>query len=217
MNAHLISNESGPITLTAGLEMESEHPIKVAVVEDNEMVRTALASIVQKSPGLKLAGQFPDGEIAIEDIERLAPDVIVMDIHLPGRSGIECTRAIKRRLPRPRILMFSIQEDPRRVYDSLEAGATGYIAKSASPEEIVRAIREVHRGGTPMSSQVARRLVQEFKRSRDISASDSLTQEEAEQLRNYLKSAREIPDSIGLGRSFTTRCAGWVRRLIGKE
>lgn len=189
----------------------------MAVVEDNEMVRTALASIVQKSPGLKLAGQFPDGEIALDDIERLAPDVIVMDIHLPGRSGIECTRAIKRRLPRPRILMFSIQEDPRRVYDSLEAGATGFIAKSASPEEIVRAIREVHRGGTPMSSHVARRLVQEFKKSRDISASDSLTQEEAEQLRNYLKRAREIPDSIGSGWSFSTRCAGWVRRLIGKE
>jgi len=217
MNAHLISNESEQVSVTGGLEMESERPIKVAVVEDNVQVRQALASLVQKSPGLKLAGQFPDGEIAIEDLQRLAPDVIVMDIHLPGRSGIECTRAIKRRLPRPRILMFSIQEDPRRVYDSLEAGATGYIAKSASPDEIVRAIREVHRGGTPMSSHVARRLVQDFRKSHDLPPSESLTREEAEQLRNYLKNAREIQDAAQPGRSFSTRCAGWVRRLIGME
>ena len=146
-NSTLLDGESSPGA-----------PIKVAVVEDNDTVRTALTAIVRMAPDLSLCAAFPDAESAVEGLKKVVPDVVLMDAFLPGKSGIECTRWLHAEMPMTRVIMLSIEEDSRMVFHALEAGASGYLLKPTEPVRILDAIREVHLGGTPMAREVVRSL-----------------------------------------------------------
>lgn len=136
--------------------------IRVALVEDDERVRSGLAMLVGGSPGFELIGSYSDAESAVENLPKIEPHVVLMDVNLPRQSGIDCTRQIKPHLPRTQIIMITIYQDEERVFDALRAGAVGYLSKDTAPVEILEAIKDAHRGGSPMSSGIARMVVAHF-------------------------------------------------------
>lgn len=175
--------------------------IRVAIVEDNETIRESLALILNGSPGFECGGAFRSAEEALRNIPQRPPDVVLMDINLPGQSGIECVWQLKALLPKLQIVMLTIEHDSRTVFESLKAGAAGYLVKNLPPTEILAAVEEVHRGGSPMSSQIARLLVQTFQQAgaRDDVA-QQLTPREQEVLELATKGYRskEIADTLAL-------------------
>ena len=176
--------------------------IRVAIVEDNDSIRDSLALILDGSPGLECCGAWPSAEEALANLPRQPVDVALMDINLPGLSGIECVRQLKAALPTLQFIMLTIEDDSRKVFDSLKAGASGYLLKSLPPAQIVAAVEEVHRGGSPMSSQIARMLVQQFQQAgRGNSELARLTPREEEVLGLAVKGYRskEIADALSLG------------------
>lgn len=181
--------------------MNKAPAIRVAVVEDNRRVREGLAGMLRGADGFQLATSCATAEEAVRLVPRDPPDVVLMDIHLPRRSGIECVRQLKQLLPAVQIIMLTIEEDSRRVFESLEAGATGYLVKHVAPERILAAIQEVHRGGSPISTQIARLLVQNFHRRRQSGeAGENLTPREEEILGLIAKGYRskEVADALSI-------------------
>jgi DNA-binding NarL/FixJ family response regulator len=139
-------------------------PIKVAIVEDDEGIRTSLAAMVRRAPALRWAGDYADAEAALREIPRRPPDVVLMDINLPGMNGVECVRQLKASLPKVQFLMLTVYEDSDSLFNSLKAGASGYLLKRTASSRLLEAIRDVHEGGSPMTPQLARRVVQYFSR-----------------------------------------------------
>jgi DNA-binding NarL/FixJ family response regulator len=137
-------------------------PIRVGVVEDNDAIRDSLALILNGSPGLRCGAAARSTEEALRVFPQKSLEVVLMDINLPKRSGIECVRYLKNRFPDLQIIMLTVEDDSSKVFESLKAGATGYLVKNLPPVQILAAIEEVHRGGSPMSSQIARLLVRNF-------------------------------------------------------
>lgn len=175
--------------------------IRVSLVEDNAAIRDSLAAILNGSPGFAGLHICTTAEEALRKILSEPPDVVLMDINLPGMSGIECVRRLKERLPQLQIIMLTIEEDSRRVFESLEAGANGYLVKHLPPAEILEAIQEIHRGGSPMSSQIARLVVQTFQaRGQSRRLEENLTPREEEILTWLTKGYRskEIADALGI-------------------
>jgi DNA-binding NarL/FixJ family response regulator len=136
--------------------------IKVGIVEDDDWIRENLSTQVRNSPRLQFAGAFPDGETAIAELPATPPDVVLMDIALPGLNGIECVRRLKTMLPSTQFLMLTVYEDSNKIFDSLLAGASGYLLKRTPQAEIVAAVAAVHEGSSPMSGHIARKVVQFF-------------------------------------------------------
>jgi DNA-binding NarL/FixJ family response regulator len=137
--------------------------IKVAIVEDNHDFSANLANYLGQTPGYLFTCACDSAEDALKIIPRLLPDVVLMDIHLPSMSGVDCTRRLKNLCPSIQILILTVYEDNDRIFGALKAGASGYLLKRADPADILRAIQEVKLGGSPMSSQIARRVVQSFR------------------------------------------------------
>lgn len=137
-------------------------PIKVALVEDDEGIRASLAALIRRASNLRLAGDYPDAETALKEIPHKPPDVVLMDINLPGLNGVECVRQLKANLPDVQFLMLTVYEDSDSLFNSLKAGASGYLLKRTVSARLLEAIRDVHSGGSPMTPQLARRLVQFF-------------------------------------------------------
>jgi DNA-binding NarL/FixJ family response regulator len=137
---------------------------RVAIVEDNAGVRESWSKLIDTEPGFKCVGACETGEQALKVLPMHRPDVVLMDINLPGISGIECAARLKEKLPQSQVLMVTVYADNEHVFEALQAGATGYLLKSASPEELVRAISEVMSGGAPMTSQIARKVIAAFRR-----------------------------------------------------
>jgi DNA-binding NarL/FixJ family response regulator len=136
--------------------------IRVAIVEDREDVRDGLAFLIDSADGFRCAGAFSDAETAIEQIDTAAPDVILMDIGLPGMDGIEATRLIRQKRPATQVMMLTVYEDDARIFESLRAGATGYVLKKTPSDTLLEWIGVMHRGGSPISSQIARRVIETF-------------------------------------------------------
>ena len=137
---------------------------KVAIVDDNKDLRAGLQIVLKEHAGeFESVGAFADAESALKQIPALNPDVVLMDINLPGMSGIECLKQLKQKMPALDVIMLTVFADDDTVFDSLCAGACGYITKNASPEKIMNAIREVRDGGAPMSARIARMVVSSFK------------------------------------------------------
>ncbi|MGN6554472.1 MAG: response regulator transcription factor [Verrucomicrobiota bacterium] len=139
--------------------------IKVAIVDDDEGIRTSLAALIRRAPSLKLTGDYPDAEAALREIPRRPPDVVLMDINLPGMNGVECVRQLKATVPALQILMLTVYEDSESLFKSLKAGASGYLLKRTASARLLEAIRDVYEGGAPMTPQLARRVVQFFTRA----------------------------------------------------
>ncbi len=133
--------------------------IKVAIVDDDEGIRTSLAALIRRAPDLKLAGDYADAESAIREIPRRTPDVVLMDINLPGMKGVECVRQLKTALPSVQFLMLTVYEDSDSLFNSFKAGARGYLLKRTASVRLLEAIRDVHAGGSPMTPHLARRVV----------------------------------------------------------
>jgi DNA-binding NarL/FixJ family response regulator len=176
--------------------------IRVGIVEDDRSVRESLAVLIDQTPGFSCATACASAEEALKHLPDSAPDVVLMDIHLPGQSGIECVARLRRLLPQTQVIMLTVEEDAEQVFESLKAGATGYLVKHVTPEEILEAVAEVHRGGAPMSSHIARRVVTAFRQTPPAGeAVSTLSPREEEILRLLARGHRckEAADALGIG------------------
>ena len=145
--------------------------IKVAIVEDDEGIRSSLAALIRRAANLKLVGDYPNAEAALKEIPARAPDVVLMDINLPGMNGVECVRQLKGALPKVQVLMLTVYEDSDSLFNSFKAGASGYLLKRTASAKLIEAIADVHAGGSPMTPQLARRVVQFLSRPAEENSS----------------------------------------------
>ena len=153
----------------------------VAIVEDNAVMRNTFCQWVDAAPGFRCVFACATAEEALAQIPRIKPDVVLMDVHLPGESGIACTAQLKEKLPEVQVIIVTVYRNHELIFQALQAGASGYLLKRSSPEELLRAISEVRSGGAPMTSEIARMLVEVFqKKPASPVASDGLTQRESE-------------------------------------
>lgn len=176
--------------------------IRVALVEDNGGIRESLERLFSTTDDITLAGVFKDGESAVAGMEASAPDVALVDINLPGISGIDVIRQMKARLPHVQFMVLTVYDDPTRIFQALAAGATGYLLKHEDPAELISAVHDLHRGGSPMSGSVARRVVLSFHQMGDSTdAQENLTPREAEILQLLAKGYlyKEIAENLSIG------------------
>lgn len=136
--------------------------LKVSIVDDDEGIRSSLAGLIRRAPALELLGEYSNAETAVSEIPSRPPDVLLMDINLPGMNGVDCVRQLKAALPQLQVLMLTVYEDSDSLFKSFKAGASGYLLKRTAPARLLEAIHEVNDGGAPMTPQLARRLVQFF-------------------------------------------------------
>jgi DNA-binding NarL/FixJ family response regulator len=174
--------------------------IKVAIVDDDKEMRSSLATLVRGAEALLLVGNYANAEIALQEIPRHPPDVVLMDINMPGMAGIECVRRLKQIMPTVQVLMLTVYEDADSLFNSLQAGASGYLLKRTASTELLQAVRDVHGGGSPMTPQVARRLVQFFSKPAGGSTVTHLSPGEREFLQLLAKgyAYKEIADHMGI-------------------
>jgi len=175
--------------------------IRVSIVEDSRGTRESLSELLGRAPGLRCVGAHPSGEKALLNIPGENPDVVLMDINLPGMSGIECVARLKEQLPRLQVLMLTTYEESDLIFDSLRKGASGYLLKNMPPAELIQAVEQVHAGGAPMSMQIARKVVNHFQQIKQPSSEmEKLTKREQEILallaKGYLY--KEIADFLGI-------------------
>lgn len=173
--------------------------IDVLIVEDDPEIRDWLERVLQGAEGINCTHIFPDAESCIKKYGDYDPDVVIMDIHLPGINGIECIKKLKPLKSGVQFIMFTVFEDDDFVFDSLCAGANGYILKNTSPEKLAEAIRDLHQGGAPMSSSIARKVIKSLQQPEsNLSSYNKLTPREKELLDFLAKGYRykEIADMM---------------------
>jgi DNA-binding NarL/FixJ family response regulator len=174
---------------------------RIAIVEDSPAVRENWVRLMSAAPGFECVASCRSGEEALEQLPALKPDVVLMDINLPGMSGIECIARLKARLDQTQFLVITVYGDNERVFQALQAGASGYLLKRSSSTEVVAAIRDMLSGGSPMTGEIARKVVETFRRPATMAlAGPDLTEREAEVLallaRGYAN--KEIATQLGI-------------------
>ncbi len=174
--------------------------IKVSIVDDDKDMRASLTTLIRGTDSLRFVGSYANAKVALEEIPRNPPDVVLMDINMPGMMGIECVRELKARLPKVQFLMLTVYEDGDSLFNSLKAGASGYLLKRTTSTELLQAIRDVHAGGSPMTPQLARRVVQFFTQSQGEPRVSDLSAGEREFLNLLAKGYvyKEIADRMGI-------------------
>jgi len=190
--------------------------INVSIVEDNEQLRGTLARVLNRAEGFACRSQHETAEAALASLPGEKPDVILMDINLPGMSGVECARRLKPLLPDSQIIMLTVYEDTDNIFKALAAGATGYLLKRTPRDELLAAIREVRQGGSPMTAHIARKVVQSFQKAGASSQpTENLSTREQEVLdclsQGFLY--KEIADKLGI--SYET-VHTYIRRIYEK-
>jgi DNA-binding NarL/FixJ family response regulator len=182
-------------------ENSSNDPIRIAVVEDDKTIREGLQMLLNGSPGFSCVDAFSSGEDALVGLPEILPDVVLMDINLPGINGIECILNLKEKKLPILFIMLTVFEDPDAIFQSLSAGACGYLLKHTPPVKLLEAIQDVHRGGSPMSGEIARKVVQSFQQlAGKANTSLSLTKREEEILGFLAKGFfyKEIAGSLSI-------------------
>ena len=176
-------------------------PIKISIVEDLAEVREGLIELISSDRELLVVGSFGDAESAIEKLPALQADIVIMDINLPGISGIDCIRNIKEKCPSTQFMMFTVYENDEKVLQALQVGATGYLLKRTEPERILECIKELHQGGSPMSSSIARKVLNIFLHEKKITKKEILTKRENEVLELLANGLlyKEIADRLFIG------------------
>jgi DNA-binding NarL/FixJ family response regulator len=189
--------------------------ISVSIVEDAQGVREGLVRLLDSAPGFRTLASYPNAEMALADIPGRPPDVVLMDIDLPGMNGVECVRKLKALVPSIRVVMLTVYENPEKIFDALSAGAVGYLLKKRLTEDLSEAVQDACSGGAPMSSQIARKVVQFFQRIPSTNHVESLSTRELEVLELLAKGflVKEIADRTGLGYG-TVRT--YIRRIYEK-
>ena len=157
-------------------------PIKVSIVEDLTEVREGLVELVSSDKELSMIGSFEDAESAVDKLPKLQADIVIMDINLPGMSGIDCIRNVKEKCPDTQFMMFTVYENDEKVLQALQAGATGYLLKRTEPQRILESIKELNQGGSPMSSNIARKVLNIFLHEKKITKKEILSDRENEVL-----------------------------------
>ncbi len=182
-------------------------PINVAIVEDDAGVRESLAALIRGTVGFQCTNKYSNAELALRELPKNWPDVVLMDINLPNQSGIDYVAKLKLLKPKLQILIFTVLEDSNEIFKSLMAGASGYLVKETPPAEILEAISEVYRGGSPISGSIARKVVDYFqKKGKSSEDVESLSARELEVLTHLAKGYRykEIADVLSIS-SLTVR------------
>jgi DNA-binding NarL/FixJ family response regulator len=157
--------------------------VTVSIVEDDPLVRGSLAKLIDGAPGFRCLSRHASAEDALGEIPAVGPEVVLMDINLPGINGVECVRRLKPQLPNSQIIMLTVYQNTENIFNALAAGATGYMLKQTPAAELLAAIKEVHSGGSPMSSHIARKIVQSFQHKTPVPAgAGSLSPRESEVL-----------------------------------
>src|SRR4051812_3762455 len=189
---------------------------RIAVVEDDVSIREVLVSWLQEESGFTCVGKFADAESAIAGLADTRPDVALVDINLPGKSGIECVRALKQLRPETQFVMLTVYEDSTHIFDALSAGATGYLLKHTPREALINALREVHSGGSPMTSNIARMVVQALHQPKSSTlVSDQLSKRQNELLTLLAQgySYKEIADTMSISLPTVNN---YIRRIYEK-
>jgi len=176
-------------------------PRTVSIVEDDSKTRESLVALLGKAEGLRCLGAHPTGETALKTVPAEYPDVLLVDINLPGMSGIECVAKLKSEMPALRVLMLTTYEDSHLIFNSLRAGASGYVLKNRPAAELIQAIEQVYEGGAPMSMRIAGKVVAFFRQlPGPISDVEQLSERESEVLallaKGYLY--KEIGATLGI-------------------
>jgi len=174
--------------------------ITISIIEDQPDVRESLVAGLDNEAGMRCVGAHHSGEAGLREIPGENPDIVLMDINLPGMNGIQCVARLKKRLPKIQVLMLTTYDDGDLIFDSLRAGANGYLLKNAPQDELVQAVRQVHAGGAPMSLQIARKVINHFHKTKPTSELDKLSVRELEILRLLAKGHRykEIADQLAI-------------------
>jgi DNA-binding NarL/FixJ family response regulator len=139
-------------------------PISISIVEDNDKLRGTLAKLIGRTEGFRFVSDYASAEDALAGLPKMKPDVVLMDINLPGINGVECVRKLKALLPQMQVMMLTVYEDTENIFNALAAGANGYMLKRTPTKELIEAIREMQRGGSPMTTHIARLVVQSFRK-----------------------------------------------------
>ncbi|MBI3194094.1 MAG: response regulator transcription factor [Ignavibacteriae bacterium] len=160
--------------------------LRVSIVEDDERIRESLIVLIDGAEGFRCVSAYDSAEDALSDLKLKDPDVVLMDINLPNMNGIECVRKLKTSLPKTNIIMLTVFEDNNKIFSALEAGASGYLLKRTSPDQLLNAIKEVQNGGSPMSSQIARKVVQSFHKPVEQNREIILLSEREKEVMNLL-------------------------------
>ena len=190
--------------------------IKVAIVDDDEGIRSGLSALIKRAKEFKLLGEYANGETALKEIPALQPDVVIMDINLPGMKGYDCVRQIKSANPAIQFLMLTVYEDTENIFNALAAGAAGYLLKRTKSAELLEAIREVHRGGSPMTTHIARKVTQSFHRAGPSSQPTENLSEREQEVLDCLSQGflyKEIAEKLGI--SYET-VHTYIRRIYEK-
>lgn len=190
--------------------------ITVSIVEDNDQLRGTLARLISRAEGFECVSNFSTAEAALEALPKAPPQVVLMDINLPGINGVECVRRLKQAAPQILAVMLTAYEDTENIFNALAAGAAGYLLKRAPRSELLDAIREVQRGGSPMTTHIARKVVQSFQKPvSSPQPSESLSTREQEVLdclsQGFLY--KEIAEKLGI--SYET-VHTYIRRIYEK-
>jgi Response regulator containing a CheY-like receiver domain and an HTH DNA-binding domain len=191
-------------------------PITVAIVEDNEQLRATLARVLNRAEGFRCVNHYGDAESALQALPKDAPEVVLMDINLPGMNGVECVRRLKQALPKTQVVMLTVYEDTENIFNALAAGAAGYLLKRTKSAELLEAIREVHRGGSPMTTHIARKVTQSFQRAGPSSQPTENLSEREQEVLDCLSQGflyKEIAEKLGI--SYET-VHTYIRRIYEK-
>lgn len=191
--------------------------LRLCLVEDHRPTRESFIKLLRHAEGIVCIGAYENGKQALVDIPMARPDVVLMDINIPAPGGIECVRALKQSCPKMEFVMLTTYDETDLIFDALRAGASGYLLKRAAPDELIKAINEVRNGGSPMSMEIARRVVSHFHQIRQPSIEDEkLSKRESEILSLLAKglSYKMIADQLGLSpHTIHNRLRGIYKKL----
>ncbi len=191
-------------------------PVSVSIVEDNDKLRDTLARVLNRTEDFRCVSDYGSAEDALKQLPHVRPDVVLMDINLPGMNGVECVRQLKQLLPQTQVMMLTVYEDTENIFNALTAGASGYMLKRTSTKELLEAIQEVHRGGSPMTMHIARKVVQSFQKTAPTAPATENLSEREQQVLDLLSQGlmyKEIADKLAI--SYET-VHTYIRRIYEK-
>ena len=195
---------------------EKPVPLRVSIVEDDAPAREILARWLAQAEGFHFVSEFGNAEDCLEKLPRQKPNVVLMDIKLPGMNGVECVRQLKKLLPEVQIMMLTVYEDTENIFNALSAGANGYMLKRTPSKELLEAITEVHRGGSPMTMHIARKVVQSLQQTAGTAQPTENLSEREQQVLDLLSQGlmyKEIAEKLGI--SYET-VHTYIRRIYEK-